>query len=127
MQTFVLHDERDRQFALAAVYKAKIGQQVKISRPTRSKDDNASLHATLTAISEQLAWPPDSGQLHDVTYWKRSLTLSWLRELGEMPEVIVDVQGETYGILVPHTSDLSSDQCKALTLYCTAFGASNVL
>lgn len=126
--TFVLHTERDRGFAIAAVMKARVGDkpdQVRISKPTRTNDDNAALHATLTAIADQLGWPPDTGELHSVEHWKRVLTLSWLRELKEMPEVIVDVTGETYGILVPHTSDLTSEQCKSLTQWCVAFGVSN--
>lgn len=129
--TFVLTSERERWFALEAVRKARVGDkpdQVRISKPTRNERDNAHLHAVLTDISKQLIWPQPplaDGELRSVLWWKRSLTLTWLRELKEMPEVIADIHGETFGIIIPHTSDLLTDQCSALIMWCTAFGATN--
>lgn len=126
--TIVLKEERDRQFALKQVYLAKIGMQVRISKPLRTAEQNARLHSTLTDVSKQLAWPPppaNNGEIHDVEYWKRACTLTWLTEIGERPEIITSLDGSQLGILIPHTSDLDTEQCASLIEWITAFGATN--
>lgn len=123
--TFVLNEERDRTFALGAVARARLGLQVKISRPDRTLEQNAALHATLTAIAKQLAWPPGSGEFHDVETWKRRATLQWMIDNNMRPEVIVALEGEEFGLLLPHTSGLSTEQFASLQEWATAFGITN--
>lgn len=131
--TIVLKEERDRQFALKQVYLAKIGMQVRISKPLRTAEQNARLHAMLTDIAKQLTWPPtprngdpdDHGETHDVEFWKRACTLTWLHEINQHPEIITSLDGSQIGILIPHTSDLDTEQCASLTEWITAFGATN--
>lgn len=123
--TFVLREERDRQFAMKAVERAPLGQQVKISKPTRTSAQNALLHALLTDLSDQLVWPPEDGELHPVEWWKRRASLSWLTEINAHPEIILTLDGESMGLLIPHTSDLDTEQCASLSEWIYAFGATN--
>jgi hypothetical protein len=122
---FILLDEHRRRNALNAVNKAALGLQVKISKPTRHEKQNRLLHAVLTDVSEQLAWPPGSGEMHDVTWWKRRSTLGWLKENRQEVEIITDLEGDEFALLLPHTSDLSTTQCAALSEWLLAFGAHN--
>lgn len=123
--TFILETERERGFALSAVMKAKIGQQVRISKPTRTLDQNARLHAHLTDIAKQLPWPKDSDEFHPTVWWKQRATLGWIKETGQTVDVIVDLDGDGFGLLLPHTSDLSTEECAALIEWITAFGVTN--
>lgn len=130
--TWIIRNERDRGFALAAVMKAKLGLQVKISKPTRSNEQNRLLHALLGDLADQLPWPKDTGEIHDVEWWKRRMTLGWILDLrrqkkGEMDvEIVTDLEeGGEFGLLLPHTSDLTTEQCSSLTEWIYAFGAQN--
>lgn len=128
VQTYILREERDRAFALGAVAKARLGMQVKISKPTRTNEQNKLLHSCLTDIAKQLAWPPppaNSGELRDLEFWKRACTLSWLQEINAHPEIIMSLDGTQFGILVPHTSDLDTEECSSLCDWIFAFGAHN--
>lgn len=120
--TFLLREDRDRAFAIRAVQLAPLGRQVRITRATRTSDQNALLHAILTDISEQLPW---SGEYRDVEWYKRRCTLSWLREINAHPEVITSLDGEGFGLLIPHTSDLTTEQCASLSEWIYSFGAQN--
>lgn len=126
-QTYILRHERDRSHAIAAVSAAKIGMQVRISKPLRTPEQNARLHAMLTDVAKQLVWPPHprNGDFHDIEWWKRRCTLGWMKETGQQVEVIVDLDGETFGLLLPHTSDLDTEQCASLTEWITMLGATN--
>lgn len=127
-QTYILRHERDRSHAIAAVSAAKIGMQVRISKPLRTPEQNARLHAMLTDVAKQLVWPPpprNDGEFHDLEFWKRACTLTWLHEINQHPEIITSLDGSQLGILIPHTSDLDTEQCASLTEWITAFGATN--
>ncbi len=128
-QTYILRTERDRGFAVAAVMKAKTGLQVKISRPTRTSDQNALLHAVLTDVAEQVLWPQlprNDGEIHDVEWWKRRCTLGWLKDHKDIAEIVPGLDDDgTFAILLPHTSDLDTEQCASLTEWVYAFGAEN--
>lgn len=127
-QTYILQSERDRAFALRAVQVAKIGMQVRISKPGRSDIQNAAIHAALTDLADQLAWPPppaNNGELHDAVWWKRRCTLGWLIETKQEKEIIYALDGDEFAILLPHTSDLDVSQCADLRQWILAFGATN--
>ena len=89
----------------------------------RTVKQNKLLHAALTDVSEQLAWPEDTGELHDVTWWKRRITLQWLIETGEQPDLVESLDGLQFALLLPHTSDLTTKQCAALNEWLFIFGA----
>lgn len=99
------------------------------SRPANAGKDrsrtilqNKRLHAAITDIADQLPWPPETGELHDVEWWKRRLTLQWLKETGETPDLIESLDGLQFALLLPHTSDLSTKQCAALNEWISIFG-----
>lgn len=129
VQTFVLHTDRDRVFALKAVGRAPFGRQVRISRPTRTPKQNQLLHAVLTDVADQLAWPPpprNDGEFHDIEWWKRRCTLGWLRENKHNAELVIDLEeDDQFGILLPHTSDLNTEQCASLAEWVYRLGAEN--
>lgn len=89
----------------------------------RTLKQNKLLHDAITDISEQLPWPPETGELHDVEWWKRRLTLQWLIETGEIPELIESLDGLQFALLLPHTSDLKKKQCAAMMKWLAIFGA----
>lgn len=100
------------------------GSRTANPRPDRSRTilQNKRLHAAITDIADQLAWPPETGELHDVEWWKRRLTLQWLKETGETPDLIESLDGLQFALLLPHTSDLSTKQCAALNEWISIFG-----
>lgn len=122
-QTYILLDEHRRRMALRAVQMAPVGMQVRITKPARGDNQNAALHACLSDVADQLPWPKDAGELHDMTWWKRRLTLLWLKETKQEVEVIEDLEGEQFALLLPHTSDLKVDQHASLREFVLAFGA----
>ena len=83
---------------------------------------NRRLHAAIADIADQLPWPPETGELHDVVWWKRRLTLQWLKETGETPDLVESLDGLQFALLLPHTSDLSTKQCAALNEWISIFG-----
>lgn len=130
--TFILVDDYRRRMALDAVRKSRLGMQVRISNPTRNKDQNAHMHSLLTQISDQISWPLDTGEVQTVDWWKRRTTLQWLLEEAEgdprdRPEVVTPLYttpGEepTFAILLPHTGDLSEPQAAAYIAWLYSFG-----
>ncbi len=124
-QTYILKDPRDRAFAIRAITLAKDGMQVRISKPDRNNDQNRLYHGLLGAIVDQLPWPKDTGELHDLEWWKRRTTLGWLLEKRREVEIITALDGEEFGILLPHTSHLSTEQYAELVEWTTMFGATN--
>lgn len=131
--TFILDSKRDRGFAVAAVMKAADGLQVRISKPTRTNEQNGRLHSLVGDLVAQLAWPKDSGEMHDMDWWKRRMTLGWLLDLKQArwrPEVVTPLEQhddapEQFAILLPHTSDLDVEQCASLNVWIEMFGSTN--
>jgi len=127
--TYHLRSPRDRELALAAVHRAAWGQQVRISKAKRTLDQNARLHALLGDIAAQVVWPPppsNAGEFHDIEWWKRRATLGWLIDLEEQREVITDLWGrEQFAVLLPHTSELTTEECASLCNWVEWFGTDN--
>lgn len=123
--TYVLREPRDRAFAIRAVQLAALGMQVRISKATRTHEQNAHYHAILTDLVDQLPWPKDTGELHDLEWWKRRTTLGWLREKRREVEIVTALDGEEFGILLPHTSDLNVEQFGELIEFTYMLGAQN--
>jgi len=100
------------------------------STPRRTKADrtelqNRFLHALLRDIANQIGWPRDTGEVRSPLWWKRRCTLEWIIENKIPYEIITplyDHGDEEFGILLPHTSDLKTDQCADLAEWIIAFG-----
>lgn len=124
--TIIIDGDRNRRMALDAVRKARLGQQVKISKPMRTLEQNARCHAMLTDIADQLPWPKGDGathvgEMHDVEWWKRTCTLGWLIDINEHPKVIKSPDGKQVAILLPHTSDLDVSEAASLNQWIETF------
>lgn len=89
----------------------------------RTLKQNRLLHAALSDIADQLPWPPETGELHDVIWWKRRATLQWLIETGEQPDLVESLDGLQFALLLPHTSDLTTKQMAAFNEWLFIFGA----
>ncbi len=94
-------------------------------RPDRGRTllQNKRLHAAIGNVADQLPWPADTGEMHDLEWWKRRLTLQWLTETGEIPELLESLDGLQFALLLPHTSDLTTKQCAAFNDWLEIFGA----
>ena len=90
--------------------------------PSRTLKQNRLLHAALSDIADQLPWPPETGELHDVIWWKRRTTLQWLKETGETPDLVESLDGLQFALLLPHTSDLTTKQMAAFNEWLFIFG-----
>lgn len=135
-QTWILESERDRRFALRGVQIAPLGRQVKISRPTRTLEQNKLLHGLISDVAKQLPHPlppRNDGEFHGLNWWKPRCTLSWLIELkdekkaqlgltGDAEVVTALEDGDEIGLLLPHTSDLTTEQCASLCEWILGFG-----
>lgn len=119
---FVLVHDRARALAELAVRSAPDGMVVQIVDPTRTREQNALLHAALTDIAEQFPW---YGKKLSVIVWKRLCTASWLREMGEQPELIPALDGNGFDVVFEKTSGLTVPQMTALIEWVLAFGATN--
>lgn len=94
------------------------------TKRTRSYLQNRFIHSCLNQIADQLAWPKDTGELHDLEWWKRRCTLQWLIDNDQPVQVITALDGsERFGLLLPHTSDLTTAECADLSEWILAFGA----
>ncbi len=125
--TFQLREQRDVDFAIRYIQKQTLNgkTEVIIRRAGRTAEQNKLLHSTLTDIAVQLEWPPGSGQFQSLDWWKRRATLQWLIELKKEVEVVTSLEGNEVGLLLPHTSDLTVDECVSLNEWVFSFGAQN--
>ena len=98
------------------------GYRVSIDEPTRSLQANAALHAALADISRQVKW---HGKQLSVDVWKRLCVASWLRELGESPEMIPALDGQGFDVIYEPTSKMGVRQMSSLIEWVIAFGVEN--
>lgn len=104
------------------------GSRTANARPDRGRTlkQNRLLHAALSDIADQLPWPPETGELHDVIWWKRRCTLQWLLDEKQPVEVVTPLEqhqgDEQFALLLPHTSDLNTKQMAAFNEWLFAFG-----
>jgi hypothetical protein len=95
------------------------------ARAARTDLQNRFLHALLRDIANQIGWPRDTGEVHSPVWWKRRCTLEWIIENKIPYEIITplyDHGDEEFGILLPHTSDLTTAECADLSEWIIAFG-----
>lgn len=109
---------RDR--ACRAVQEAPEGWIVTIEEPNRNSLQNALAHAALTEIAEQVTW---HGKKFPMIVWKRLCMASWLREIGEKPEMIPALDGNGFDVIYERTSKLSVRKFSDFVEWVFAFGA----
>lgn len=128
-RSWVLGEETHRQLIGSLVAAAPKGWVARLEPPTRTYLQNRHLHALLGDIASQIPWPLDTGELHDLNWWKRRCTLQWLIDSKQPAEIITPLvhrEGDDdFGVLLPHTSDLTTAQFAALTEWVLSFGAQN--
>ncbi len=113
-QTFVLNNDRARQFASAAVMKAPENFVCEIKEPTRNTLQNSRLWALLTDVSQQVIW---YGKKLSPENWKHVFTSS-LRKL----EVVPNLEGNGFVALGLSTSRMSVKEMCDLQTLIEAFG-----
>jgi hypothetical protein len=119
---FKLVHDLARSRAIEEIRRAPSGFIVTIDEPTRSLEQNAKLHAIISDIAKSVEW---NGNKFNVVVWKRLLTASYLREVGENPLLIPALDGSGLDIIYEKTSRMNVKQLAGLTEYCLAFGAEN--
>lgn len=95
---------------------------VEVKEKTRSAEQNAKLHATLSDISKQVQW---AGKYRDIDTWKRLLTAGWLRARGESVEILPAIDGHGVDVVFRRTSHLTVRECAELLEYVYAWGVEN--
>lgn len=93
---------------------------VEVKEMTRSVEQNAKLHATLSDIAKQIEW---AGKHRDVDTWKRLLTAAWLRARGESVEILPAVDGHGVDVVFRRTSNLTVRECAELLEFVQAWAA----
>ena len=79
-QTYILMEDRDRQYALAAVRRAPFGMAVVIDHPKRSTEANRRMWSMLQALADSdLTF---DGDKLDAEEWKDVLGSAWLKAKG---------------------------------------------
>lgn len=111
-----------RKQAAEAVTHAPIGHVVTIGPDTRSDAQNRLLHDAIADIAQQVEW---KGQRFNATTWKRLCVASWLREIGETPDMIPALDGNGFDVIYEKTSKLSVAQMTSLIDWINVFGATN--
>lgn len=91
---------------------------VEVKEMTRSVEQNAKLHATLSDIARQVEW---AGKHRDVDTWKRLLTAAWLRARGESVEILPSVDGHGVDVVFRRTSNLTVKECAELLEFVQAW------
>jgi len=119
---FKLINDIVRQNAIKAISGAPIGYLVEIKEESRTKSQNAKLHALISEISDEKEW---AGAKRDVDIWKRLLTASWLRAIDEPIEFLPALDGKGVDIVFKKTSQLSSKEMSDLLEYVQAWKSLN--
>ncbi len=121
-QTFVLTHPLARKNALEAVQRAPEGHAVILREPVRNDLQNRAAHAALADIAAQVTW---KGMKFDILTWKRLTMASFLREIGQQPELIPALDGQGFDIVFERTSQLGVKKFAAWLTWIHAFGAQN--
>lgn len=79
-ETYLLTEERIRQFALVAVRRAALGMAVTIDRPKRTNEQNRRLWSMLQAIADSSV--TFDGDRLEADEWKDVLGSAWLKVKG---------------------------------------------
>lgn len=117
---FVLSHPEARRRAMACVADAPDGYVVTVQEPTRNREINAALHATLGDISEQVEW---AGRKWDIETWKRLLVAAWARASGEPVVMLPALDGAGVDIVFRRTSQMTQAEMRDLMAFIEAWSA----
>lgn len=87
---------------------------------TRSAAQNRIMHSMFGDLHKQVKW---HGQTLSALTWKRLCMASYLREVGERPELIPALDGNGFDVVYERTSKLSVKRGSELIEWVAAFGA----
>lgn len=114
----VLAGDRERQKAITWVRRAPINTKVSFSRPKRSLPQNDRFWASLTAISEQLAW-------HQMKLSPEDWRLLFLAALGGEMRIVPNLSGNGFVDLGRSSSKLDKADFSDLLEIVNEFAARN--
>ena len=117
---FRLAHAEARRRAMACVAEAPEGYVVTVQEPTRNREINAALHATLGDISEQVEW---AGRKWDIETWKRLLVAAWARASGEPVVMLPALDGAGVDIVFRRTSQMTQAEMRDLMAFIDAWSA----
>lgn len=86
----------------------------------RSSEHNARLHAMLGWISKNIEW---AGAKRDPEVWKRLLTASWCRAIGEPVGYLPALDGHGIDIVFRRTSELTGREMAELIEFVFSWAA----
>lgn len=125
--TAILHNAAQGHTALAQLWawckpRLVAGHKLTltVAEATRSTDQNALLHATITDIAKRREW---CGKLWPMEVWKRLLVAAWCRANGESVEVVPALDGHGVDIVYRRTSKLTKAECASLIEFIHAWDA----
>ncbi len=108
-QTFWLREERDRRFALAAVYRAPLGLEVRLGTRKRTTEQERRLRSMIKAIMDSgTTW---AGEEWDSDCWREILVSAYLTHKGkETGKLIQGMEGEPVAVGRRRGSDLDTQE-----------------
>lgn len=116
MNRWVLHGDREREAAIAAIRAATPLWRVTVSEAQRSSDQNRKLWAMLTDFSGQVT---HHGLQLDKEAWKSILLCAFLKEV----RIIPNLEGDGIITVAPSSSSLSHSQMAEFLAFIDAVGA----
>ena len=114
--TVILRGDQQRELARSYIASAPADAVVKISKPTRSMDQNAKMWALLSAVSR--AKP--AGRRHTPEVWKNL----FMKACGHAVQFEMGLDGEPFPMGF-RTSQLSREQMSELIEFIQAWAAQN--
>lgn len=120
MKLYVIRNEEIRRKAVNAVLEAEVGECIKISKPTRTLEQNAKFHAICDQISKlKIQW---AGQTRSAQAWKELLVSGHnaATGFGRDIEYIEGLEGE-FVVLRESTAAMTVPRIGSLIEYAEAF------
>ena len=99
-----------RRRAVAAVVEAPAGYVVTVAPPSRTLDQNALIHPTISSIAQSLGRPIDKEGLRQLRYL---LLEQWMHETGRPPMFQRSFDGARWVSVNKGTSDLDKPDCSS--------------
>jgi NinB protein len=119
-RVLILAHAEARRRAVDAVREAPDGYKVTIGPVKRNLEINAALHASIAEVAERVTW---AGRKWDAETWKRLLTASWSRAIGNQATVLPALDGYGVDIVMRRTSDMTQAEVRDLLAWIDAWKA----
>jgi hypothetical protein len=117
-QLFLLLNERIRENAMQAVWRAPTGTRVEIKDVKRTLEQNAKMWALLTDVASQ---KEHCGRYYSTNKWKAL----FMHACGQEVEFLPSLDGETFIPLGYQSSDLTVQEMSTLIEFIISWGAQN--